>query len=267
VRPAVFIRRSVPLLFAALCEALWDCKPPGDRVLEETFRQIYTIEPTATITVHNGDGAVLVYGSNGNAMRVDAIKRAYTPKRLKQIAVKVSVDSGSVSIQTSLPKKPRWSFSDRSGTVDYTIVVPATASISKLNLSAGEILLDGMRGRAARARLGEGRMFTKNCFTNLELTVRRGNVTLSYDWWEERKFSARANVTQGNAWVFLPGEAAFHLFAKTAEGKITGDFDESALTGSAPVGMQIDRLINGGGHSAINIRVQTGNIKIMETNP
>ncbi len=63
------------------------CGSAAHRTLEETFEQIYTIEPTVNVTVSNGDGAVFVYGSNTNEMRMQAIKRAYTRERLKQIAV------------------------------------------------------------------------------------------------------------------------------------------------------------------------------------
>src|SRR5439155_2797958 len=98
------------------------------------------------VTVSNGDGAVFVYGSNANEMRVQVIKRAYTRERLKQIAVNVSVQLGSISINTKFPPKPKWALFDRSGTVDYTIVLPQTANISRLELANGEVLVDGMHG-------------------------------------------------------------------------------------------------------------------------
>src|SRR5437899_7034871 len=144
-------------------------------------------------------------------MRVHAVKKAYSRARLAQIAVSVDLKPGSVAIGTKFPPRPKWGFFDRSGTVDYTIVVPATASISGLDLDAGEILVDGMRGQTTRARLGEGRVFTRNCFTNLDLAVRRGNLILSYDWWEENNFSAEATIARGNGWAYVPGDAASHL--------------------------------------------------------
>jgi hypothetical protein len=133
----------------ALLSALTGCGSGAHRLLEETFEQTYRIEPTANITLTNGDGAVFVYGSNASEMRVQAIKRAYTRERLKQIAVNVSIQPGSVSINTKFPPKPKWALFDRSGTVDYTVVVPATVSLARLELGgrwmhawgAGESLL------------------------------------------------------------------------------------------------------------------------------
>jgi hypothetical protein len=244
------------------------CGSESDRVLEETFERLYTIQPTANINIQNRDGAILVYGSNTNEMQVHATKKAYSRMRLKQIAVDVSVRPTSVSISTQLPAQPRWALFDRSGTVDYTIVVPATANISILRLDAGEVLMDGMRGRNVRARLGDGRMFAHNCFTDIDLTLQRGNLTLIYDWWEHGTFSVQATVARGNAWVFLPSEAAFHLVAETAHGKIGNDFDNPAVARPTFAGAaKIDTLVHGGGQAAIKVRVANGDINVVEANP
>ena len=161
------------------------CGSGDNRVLEEVSEEVYTVEPSANISIHNYDGAILVYGSDANEVRVRSLKKAYSHERLNQIGIDVSAKPGAVSITAKAPPQPKWAFSDHSGTVDCTIVVPATASISALDLNAGEVLLDSMRGPEVRARLSDGRIFARNCFTNLDLTVNRGTLALSYEWWEE----------------------------------------------------------------------------------
>ena len=242
------------------------CGSAADRALEETFEQTYTIEPTANITVINGDGAVLVYGSNTNEMQVRAVKRAYSRERLKQIAITVSVQPGSISINTNFPAKPKWVLFDRSGTVDYTIVVPATANLTRLELGGGEVLVDGMRGQRVHARLGSGRMFAHNCFSNVALTLDRGTLMLAYDWWEPGKFSIQANIARGNASAFFPADIVCHLVAETERGKIENDFEEPAGRGTKEI-TKIDTLIEGGGEAAVTMRMNEGNIKIVEANP
>jgi len=201
-------------------------------------------------------------------VRVRSLKRAYNHERLNQIVIDVSTKPGAVSIMAKVPPQPKWSFSDHSGTVDCTIVVPATASISALDLNAGEVLLDSMRGPEVRARLNDGRISARNCFTNLDLTVTRGTLALSYDWWEQEKFSAQANVAQGNAWVWLPSDSAFRLLADVKHGKIANDFNNLPVSAhSSGSEMKIDQIINGGGSATIQIRVDKGNIKIAEANP
>jgi hypothetical protein len=248
--------------------SLAGCDSGNDRVLEETFEQLYTIQPNADVSIQNHDGAVLVYGSNTDEMWVQATMKAYSHARLKQIAIDVSAQPASVFINTRFPPKPKWPFFDRSGTVDYTIVVPATVNILQLSLHAGEVLVDGMRGRGMHARLGHGRIFAKNCFTSAHLAVERGNLTLSYDWWEQEKFSVQANLVQGKAWAFLPSKAAFHLLVRVAHGKISSDFDNSTPIGKRSAEpTTIDQYFNGGGNATIEIRAENGDIKIVEANP
>jgi len=260
------INHGVRLLLAALLPALAGCGSAADRAVEETFERTYTIEPTANIAVTNGDGAVLVYGSNTNQMQVRALKRAYTRERLKQIAINISVQPSSISINTKSPSRPKWALFDRSGTVDYTIVVPATANIVGLELNAGEVLLDGMRGSRVHARLGSGRMFAHNCFSNVVLTLHRGTLSLAYDWWEPGKFSIQANIAGGNAWAFFPSDIICHLVAETERGKIENDFKEPAGRGTEKA-TKIDMLIHGEDEAAITMRAREGNIKIVEASP
>ena len=244
------------------------CGRADNRVLEEIVEQVYTVEPGANISIHNYDGAILLYGSDVNEVRVRSLKRAYSHERLNQIGIDVSTKPDAISITAKVPPQPKWAFWDHSGTVDCTIVVPATASISALDLNAGEVFLDSMRGPEVRARLNDGRIFARNCFTNLDLTVNRGTLALSYEWWQEEKFSAQATMIQGNAWVWLPSEAAFHLLARAAHGKIANDFNNVPLTANSSAReMKIDQIFNGGGAATINVRVEKGEIKIAEANP
>jgi hypothetical protein len=244
------------------------CGSADDRVLEEISEKIYPVEPNANISIHNRDGAVLIYGSDVDEMRVQAVKKAYSRERLSRIAIDVSIKAGAVSVTSKVPPQPKWALFDRSGTVDYTIVVPETASISALDLNAGEVVLDSMGGREVHARLGDGRIFARNCFTNLDLTMNRGTLTVAYDWWVQEKFSAQVNVGQGNSWVFLPTEAGFHLLACAAHGKIANDFNNVPLTANSSARqMKIDQIVNGGGSATIQIQVEKGNIKIAEANP
>jgi hypothetical protein len=255
-------------LAAVLLLSLVGCGSKDGPVLEEAFERLYTIQPTADIAIQNHDGAVLIYGSNTNEMRVQATKKAYSRTRLKQIVIDVSVQPTSVSINVKLPPKPKWALFDRSGTVDCTIVVPATANVSQLRLNAGEVFLDGMHGRSVHAWLGDGRMFAHNCFADTDLTLQRGNLDLSYDWWDPEAFSAHADIARGNAWVFLPREAAFHLVAETGHGQIGNDFESPTV--ARPVATEaakIDVLVNSGGQAAIKVRTANGDIKVMATNP
>jgi hypothetical protein len=266
VPSASFNQQSFRLALVVCSLSLIGCGPANDRVMEETIEQSFKIEPTASISIKNVDGSIHVYGAPANEMTLQATKRAYTANRLKQLAVNVSVRPNSVAIQTNPLKKPKWDGFDRSGTVDYTIVLPDTASISGLELANGEVSVEGMRGQNVQARLETGRLVERNCFSNVDVAVARGTLTLAYEWWEPGKFSVHAKIAAGNAIAFLPGDAVLHLIAETVHGKIASDFAPDAERRSEPT-TKIDMSVNGGGDIGINVDASEGNIKVVEQNP
>ena len=84
------------------------CGSADNRVLQEMSENVYKIEPGANISIHNRDGAILVYGSDVKEMRVQSTKKAYSRERLNQIAIDVSIKPGAVSVTTKLPPQPKW---------------------------------------------------------------------------------------------------------------------------------------------------------------
>jgi DUF4097 and DUF4098 domain-containing protein YvlB len=261
--------RSIRVASMAIASCLLlGCRPAIDRTLEETIDHVYPVEPTATLSVTNRDGSIRVYaaGSETHDVRVEAIKKAFSAERLKAISIKVSAQPNAISIETIYPPDSGIGFSDRSGTVDYVIVVPQTIRISKLELTNGEVQLDGMRSEEAHAQLGNGRLFAHNCFGNLDLTLKTGNLAIAYEWWEDLEFSIRATIQSGNAFAYIPTDAAFHLIAHTATGKIANDFVEKEQRRAEPVS-KIDMFVEGGGKTTFQFETQDGNIKVAEHNP
>lgn len=254
-------------LSLGLC-LLADCKPPVDRTLEETIDHRYPVGATATLSIANRDGSIRVYGAGGDTreVRVEAIKRAYSAERLKAISVQISAKPDSISIETTYPDDSNAIFSDRSGTVDYVIVVPQTIRISKLELANGEVLLEALRSAEAHASLGNGRLFAHNCFGNLDLHLKTGNLALVYEWWEDEEFSIRSTVEDGNAFAYIPSDAAFHLIAYTATGQIGNDFEEKEQRHAEPVN-KIDMMVGDESKTLFQFENQDGNIKISEHNP
>ncbi len=228
----------------------------------------YPIDPAATLSVTNRDGSIRVYaaGAETRAVRVEAIKKAYSAERLKAISVQVSAKPNSISIETIYPADSDVGFSDRSGTVDYVIVVPQTIRIAKLELANGEMQLDGTRSEEAHARLGNGRLFAHNCFGNLDLSLETGNLAIVYEWWEDHEFSIHVAIQSGNAFAYIPSDAAFHLVAHTATGKIANDFAEKEQRHAEPINT-VDMLVGGGGKTTFEFEAQDGNLKITGHNP
>jgi hypothetical protein len=241
------------------------CGPALDRPLEETLEQTYPLDATASIHIANEDGSIRVYGG-GDELKVQATKKAYSAERLSRIKINIVVRPDSVLITTDYPPKKRWVFSDRSGTVDYIVVVPETARLVRAELANGELAVEGLRGGRVQARLNNGLLFARNCFSDLELTLATGNLSLSFDWWEQAQFTVNGTVTRGNIGSFIPGDAAFHLQAEAPQGKIANDFEEKENRHAEPAN-KIEMVVGSGGDVRMKIRVNNGNIRIAETNP
>ncbi|HAF04353.1 MAG TPA: hypothetical protein DCG89_11215 [Spartobacteria bacterium] len=253
--------RLVPLL----CALLSGCGESIEQPLEQVTEKDYVVDPAANFSIRNRDGSIRIYGSDKPEMTVQAIKKAYSADRLNKIAVNISVQPHSVSIETNFPPMPRWGLFDRSGTVDYIIIVPETSKITRVELINGEVSIDGIRGGNVDASLTTGRLYGHNCFGDLRLAVNNGGLDLGYDWWEQRSFSVDAKIARGNARAFIPGDASFHLVAESLNGKVASDFTEQKQRNGQLT--KIDTLIGTNPGPDVKIHAMEGNIKIVEVNP
>jgi hypothetical protein len=249
----------------ALSVSFHGCGGKVNGPLEETLTETYPLNSDAAVTIANQDGSIRIYGG-GDELKVRAVKKAYSAARLTQIKVHITTGPESASITTDYPAKPKWGFSDRSGTVDYIIVVPETARVVRAELMSGELAVEGLRGERVEARLGNGLMFARNCFADLQLNLDTGNLSLSFDWWEREKFSVDGTVQHGHIWSFFPGDAAFHLRADSPTGKIANDFLERENRRAEPTN-STDMIVGDGDDVRVKIRTEHGNIRIAETNP
>lgn len=229
--------------------------------LEEIVDQHFDVDADVTLSVQNIDGSIRVYAAEEPVITVQAIKKAYTAERLKGIRVDTKASQKSVAITTSFPPRKN-ALSDRSGTVDYIIVVPQTAKIAHLDLTNGEVLVEGLRsGGSAKAHLVNGWMIGRNCFGNLDLKVETGRLDVAYDWWENHEFAIKALNLRGHVHAIFPGDASLNLSAMAKEGRIANGFGEKK-TGPADVVHSIAEVIGPDARASVALEARSGNIRI-----
>jgi hypothetical protein len=258
-------RTRLPLLILLICTAASPAFA-GAEVLEEIVERDYPIDRTAKFTLKNRDGSVRIYGADISEMKLQAIKKAYTRDRLGKIEVNIAVQRGAVNVDTSYPDNNKWGWSDRSGTVDYVIILPWFCNVEKVDLNSGELLIEGMRGDEVHAHLGNGRMFGHNCFTDMHLSLGTGGLDVGYDWWETHRIGLETNISEGTTRVFIPGEAQFRVHAQTAKGQVMTDFaqredhfDESPT--------KLDLTVGTTPNAAMSLNAADGSIRIKESVP
>jgi Putative adhesin len=233
----------------------------GVESLEESVVQKYDVDPDATLSVQNVDGSIRVYAAEQPVVLIQAIKKAYNAERLQGIIVDVKASRGSVAITTSFPPRAN-ALGDRSGTVDYIIVVPQTMKVAQLDLMNGEVFVEGLRnGGSAKAHLVNGWLAGHNCFGDLDLTVESGRLDVAYDWWENHEFAIKAFSTRGNIRAAFPSDASVNLSASASEGRIANAFD-SNKTSSGDIVHSIAEVIGPEAQTVVSLEARRGNIRI-----
>src|SRR5437899_4178762 len=193
-------------------------------VLEDVVERRFPLDPSGTFSLRAIDGTVEIFGTDSQEVKIVAVKKAFSPERLNAIAIRVDARQDVVNIETTPPPAPRHHFLDRSGTVEYTINIPQTARIARVELLNGNLVIDGMRGASIAASLGSGQLVTDNCFCDQTIHVNEGGLNVFFDWVEERPITIEAEMDDGNVLARLPMEATFQLHAVTKQGHVTSDF-------------------------------------------
>jgi hypothetical protein len=234
----------------------------GIEVVEETIQQKYAVDPEVTLSIRNVDGSIRVYAADVREISIQAIKRAYTADRLKQIVVSVNATPSSVTIESIFPpRKNGLSLSDRSGTVEYNLIVPFTTRVTNLDLVNGEVMVDGLRGGSATAHLINGWLAAHDCFGELNFRLENGRLDITYDWWESRKFSAKLSSEHGNIRAFLPSDAPIGIIARAGTGRIANALDSIKKEPGPPI-HSLDFSTGPDLEGTFELTSATGNIRI-----
>ena len=243
-------------LFAA--RSLW-----AGKVLEDVLEKSFPLDPSGTFSLRSIDGIVEIYGTDSSEVTISAMKKAFSPERLNAIAIRVNARPDAIDIETTAPPEPHSHFMDRSGTVEYTVNLPQTARITRVEMPNGELVIKDMRGTSIAANLGTGQLATYNCFCDQILQVKQGDLNVFLDWLEKRPLSIDATIEDGNTLVRLPSDARFQLHAMAKDGHVRSDFSslEDRKRGDAS---EINEVIGDAPATKLNLRADTGNIHISE---
>lgn len=233
---------------------------PAAKVLEETIEQKYSLDPDATLSISNTDGSIRIYAAETTEISIQATKKAYTAERLQGIVVDVQATRKTVAIGTTFPPRKN-ALSDRSGTVDYIVIVPQAIKITQLDLVNGEVTIEGLRDGGAKARVTNGWISAQDCFADLDLTVETGRLDVFYGWWEKHKFSVKGSSDRGIVRAFLPGDASVMLNATAGTGRIINAL-AGQETGAHDTVRSLNTVLGSNAEAAIELKAGTGDIQI-----
>lgn len=250
LRPTAF---TICLCYLFASSAIVRAEAP---LLAQT-EQLFPLPLDGTISLENSDGSIHIYGWYEPRVRLVALRKAYTQSRLRQIRVQARAGPATLNVQTVIPEADSL-FTDRSGTVDYSLNVPEPANL-KLKLANGEITLQGLRGAKVDLELINGRIIALNCYAQVRARAKNGVLEAFFEWWESLPANFDYFLQHGRIGVRLPAEARFRVDAETDDGRIHQGF-RFPKARDAGAGQVLKASTRPAPTLSLNLRTDSGNI-------
>ena len=222
-------------------------KPKGDELTEE-FHQSYALSATGRVSIANINGDVHISAWDRNEVKVDAVKRAYSPQRLSEVTIDVNNSADSVIIKTKYPERNQ-TFETRNrennpASVEYTLTVPRGARIESAELVNGSLDIEGVKGDV-RVSLVNGEVKAGGLGGEVKLSTVNGTQEVNVTTLDEAK-SVTLNSVNGPIVLIVPSGANAQVKASTVHGAITNDFGFTVNEGQY-VGRDLTGQIGSGG--------------------
>jgi len=269
-RMHIKVRIAVALVTAVLgvLLVLLGCKakPKIERPTDEVTEQTYKVDPNATLRIANGRGSVTIHGTDASEVRLRAVKHAPSAAQLKDTTVNVTAEPGDILIKTSFLRQKKQPFFAGSSSVDYTLVVPRTARIARVDVDDGNVSIEGIQSSDIRANVVNGHVEIRNCCGDLKVTVANGALDLFFGRCEGPYFSADAQVLNGNAQLSIARGASLRVRGETLNGKIANYIAPMVDLNGLP-SRKADISLGEGRRSDITLRVTSGDITIVAAKP
>ncbi|HEU4594719.1 MAG TPA: DUF4097 family beta strand repeat-containing protein [Pyrinomonadaceae bacterium] len=236
---------------------------PGQSELTEEFHQSYPLAPGGRVSLSNINGKVSIAAWDRNEVKVDALKKAYKPERLREAEIKIDARGDHLHIETEYPKheyrtKENWTREDSVATVEYTLTVPRGARLAEVELVNGALHIEGLSG-AVNASSVNGRVTARGLTGPVKLSVVNGLLEASFDRLNGSSGISLSSVN-GPLNVTIPSDANVVLRADTVHGSIKNDFNLPVREGEY-VGREIEGRL-GAGAARLNLSNVNGAINV-----
>jgi DUF4097 and DUF4098 domain-containing protein YvlB len=224
----------------------------------EQFHQTYPLAANGRVELSNINGAVHISGWDGNEVKVDAVKRAWSKKRLDEAKIKINSSENSISIRTEYPDHNHTFWNDgqhdQPASVEYTLTVPRNARLDTIDLVNGSLDLEGVSGEI-KASCVNGKLAAHNLGGRADLSTVNGKLEAKVDHLESPLEVSSVNAS---VLVTLPSDAKADIEASTVNGSISDDFG-LPVTKHQFVGRDLRGELGGGGP---HVRVSNVNGRI-----
>jgi DUF4097 and DUF4098 domain-containing protein YvlB len=214
---------AVPMLAAAVATAGCDIVTADLRAEESTqWHKSYTLDPKGRLEIHNVNGKIVVEPSAGNAVEIDATKKARgaSPEAakaaLERVSIAEDVTAGGIRIDTKVARSDGFSFRSGGVQVEYHVKVPAGADVKFATVNGG-VEVTGLQGNVV-AETTNGGVTARNIGGRLEASTTNGGLDI--DLLRMPEGGVKLDCTNGGIKVRLPRDAKANISASISNGGI-----------------------------------------------
>src|ERR1051326_4883548 len=235
-------------------------KPKGNE-LTEAFSQTYPLSQTGRVHIENINGDVHVNVWDQASVKVDAVKRAYSQKRLSEVTIDVQSAPDTLRIKTKYPEDRNYDGRDREdsfASVEYTLTIPRSAELDGADLVNGSLDVEGVQGDV-RANLVNGRVTASGVGGEVKLSTVNGGIEANVNALQAAK-GVQLNSVNGAIVLIVPAGASADLKASTVNGKITNNLGLKVEDGQF-IGHSMSGQIGAGG-ARIRLNNVNGSIDV-----
>lgn len=230
----------------------------------EEFHQQYPLSANGTVELKNLNGWVHITGWDQNTVKVDAVKRAVSKKRLDEARITVENSANSIYIRTQYPEDnyggcDGWGHDchDSLANVDYTIMVPRNARLDRIAPVNGNVEISGVRG-PVRVAAVNGHVTVTGMSGDADVSSVNGPVEAGFD---RLTGMSKVHAVNGRVTVTVPSDSSLRVRAHSLNGSISNDFGLPESRGW-PVGHDLDGKIGDGMAASLNIETVNGRVEV-----
>lgn len=231
----------------------------ADVTEEKSFS--YPLDDGGRVSLDNVNGDITITGGSGDTVEITAVKRAGTQEYLDDIEVIITALDDHVRIETKQPDSQGGWMSwgkDTSGSVTYTLSVPAAVNLDSIESVNGGIDISGVTG-LVRAETVNGKVKASGLVSNARFDTVNGGITAEFDTLGSGQ-TVSCETVNGRITLELPADAAATVKAETVNGGIDGK-EFGLSTNKGFVGRDLEGTIGDGG-ARVSLDTVNGAIRL-----
>ncbi|MBA3849969.1 MAG: hypothetical protein C0502_08230, partial [Opitutus sp.] len=188
----------------------------------EKFSQTYPLAAAGEVSLGNMNGDVEIVAWDKPEVAVEAEKSAKDEQALKRIEIVVEADNDRIAIKTKHHRDTEsswWNRGRQTGSVRYTIRVPAELASLKVEVMNSNVTTERVRGDVKIATMN-GRVRATGLTGDTTVNTMNGRIYASFDRvGSGQKLSF--DSMNGSCEVELPADASAHVVAGTMNGRVS----------------------------------------------